>query len=517
MVDIKKIFLTNEAGLRNTFDSLKEDATIDELKELHEKCVKVIKTMKSVVKKQKIPAGPKASIEVIVHRVSEIAYRVKWKIANYDSQNGSEKTLEVTEIESLFANRLRTGIIVNDVFIDVKKFLEECKSGVFKYINNAIQDFKFLKASLTLTGVFQLKEKFEDKFFSLKYEELTGTSDLDKWFETKVVQKFLTDIEEFSTCESGWSLSQIKNLVIQITKFNPIRAGSWIDTPKWLKDRKAVINVKNSFDDCFATAIMSGMFPTDGNSDRISSYPTYHNFLNFNNISFPVSLKDVVKFEKQNDVSVNVFIIEHEEILPVHVTKNEKENHINLLMLIKHYEDEILHHFCWIKNLSRLLVDQVGAHNGTKYFCNTCLHYFHSETKLKNHKLDCRQMNKCKITLPEKGNNILKFTNHAKTLEVPFVIFLDTETFTAPVTTNSAPNNAYQEHKFYAVGYYLHCNYDSSLSGYREMMGPDCENWFAEELKSVGSKIQEVIFTSNLLIKLHKLFFSLINSYLFRF
>lgn len=491
MVDIKKIFTTTEAGLRNSFTSLKEDASVEEINALHLKCTDAVKTMKSVVKKQRIPSGPKAAIETLMNKVSEIAFRLKWRLASREKQ--SEDLLKVVEIESLFNNRLRTGIIVNVNFIDVANFLDECRNAVTEYVSNAVQDFKCVKASVTLTSGFVHNEKDAEKCFPVKYRELCVSSDLNMWFEDYVKDVLLTDIEDFEACESGWVLTQIKNLVIRIAKYNPLRAGSWIDLPKWLKSRKAIVNVKNTSDDCFALAVMSALFPTDRNSDRPSSYPSYEEHLKFINIPFPVALKDVVKFEAQNDISVNVFIIENSEILPVHVTKCEKSNHVNLLMLTKDSEDESYYHYCWIKNLSRALSIQVSANNGAKHFCNRCLHYFHSEEKLSEHKIDCGNMNECKITLPEPGENIMKFKNHRRSLPIPYVIYFDTETLLKKVTSETAPKTAYQQHEIYAAGYYIHCNFDKSQCKYREMSGSGCDDWFARELTQIGNNISEVI------------------------
>lgn len=491
MVDIKNIFSTTEAGLRNSFSTLKEDASPEEINALHAKCKEAVRTIKSVAKKQRMPSGTKASIETIMNKVSEIAFRLKRRLA--DRGKECQDYFKVEEIESLFNNRLRTGIIVNINFIDVNNFLDECKNAVIEYVNIAVQDFKFVKASVTLTGVFAHSEKEDEKYFPVKYSELCATSDLNTWYEENVKEVLLADIEEFEVCESGWSLTQIKNVTIRIAKYNPLRAGSWIDLPAWLKSRKAIINVKNAGDDCFALAVMSALFPVDKNSDRPSSYPSYETHLKFHNITFPLALKDVPKFETQNNISVNVFIIDDSEIFPVHTTRCEKALHVNLLMLTKENDDETYHHYCWIKNLSRALSSQVSGNNGAKYFCNRCLHYFHSEEKLAGHKIDCNNMNECKITLPEPGKNIMKFKNHHRSLTIPYVIYFDTETLLKKVTADTAPKTAYQQHELYAAGYYLHCNFDKSQCKYRDMIGSGCDEWFAQELTQIGNNIDEVI------------------------
>ena len=49
--------------------------------------------------------------------------------------------------------------------------------------------------------------------------------------------------------------------------------------------------------------------PVDHNAVRVSSYKAYENELNFKGIEFPVRPKQIPKFEKQNNISVNVYIL----------------------------------------------------------------------------------------------------------------------------------------------------------------------------------------------------------------
>ena len=50
---------------------------------------------------------------------------------------------------------------------------------------------------------------------------------------------------------------------------------------------------------------------------RESSYPHYTMVLNLQNIEFPITLKDVTKFERLNDVTINVYGIEGQKTLNV--------------------------------------------------------------------------------------------------------------------------------------------------------------------------------------------------------
>ena len=54
-------------------------------------------------------------------------------------------------------------------------------------------------------------------------------------------------------------------------------------------------------------SVLSALHPVQKHSDRTSRYQSHKAELKFSGISFPVKLVDIPIFEKQNDISVNVF------------------------------------------------------------------------------------------------------------------------------------------------------------------------------------------------------------------
>lgn len=85
--------------------------------------------------------------------------------------------------------------------------------------------------------------------------------------------------------------------------------SSYIRLPNQIAKKHACVNVKNNDEACFAWAIVSSLFPADSHSDRVSSYPHYSEILNLKNIELPMSLPQITKFEKQNNISVNIYIL----------------------------------------------------------------------------------------------------------------------------------------------------------------------------------------------------------------
>jgi len=180
--------------------------------------------------------------------------------------------------------------------------------------------------------------------------------------------------------------------------------GSYIELPGAVKRKQACVNVHNDDDRCFMWAILSALHPVGGRglAHRVSKYRPFEDELNFDGIEFPMKPRQVAKFEEQNDVSVNVFILKKQnkifEVSPIHTTSRKKDRHVNLLMVRNHYVDgaetepetESRSHYVWIKNLSRLLNEQLLGKRVKKYICDRCLYFFHTAGKLASHEAVCR-------------------------------------------------------------------------------------------------------------------------------
>lgn len=304
----------------------------------------------------------------------------------------------------------------------------------------------------------------------------------------------------------GWTLVQILYLELNVNKYNPLRASSYIPLPREIVIKKAVINIKNEDPFCFGWAIMAGLYEPVGNPCRSSSYPDFRERLDFTGISFPISLKDIAKFELQNNMSVNVFGYEMcfkdnkrvcEIIGPLYYTKNKKNVHVNLLLID---DGKGKNHYCYIKNLSRLVSSQISSRHGMKHLCDGCLQNFATEEKLKRHvEQDC---NFVRIDFPSNdlirdkfGNNvpanILKFENVQKQFKVPIVIYGDFECLLKPIPKQNQTlddESSYTikvaEHIPYSFAYYLKCSFDDSLSKFKMYRGENCAKFFIEYIEA---------------------------------
>ncbi|XP_055308224.1 uncharacterized protein LOC129572305 [Sitodiplosis mosellana] len=194
-----------------------------------------------------------------------------------------------------------------------------------------------------------------------------------------------------------------------------------------------------------------------------------------------------------------------EKIEPVRITPEVKRNHIHLLLLTQRSDnpDDVMDsktHYCWIKDLSRLISNQVSSHRGRHYFCDRCLNYFHRLALLEEDRINCGKQNVCGIEMPAGGDDIIKFRNTKNQLKAPFVIYADvkallktpTEPFCKQYGNKPVKTVAYQKHEVYSIGYYFKCEFDDSKPFYKSYRGKDCIEWFVKELHDASSIFNQI-------------------------
>lgn len=273
--------------------------------------------------------------------------------------------------------------------------------------------------------------------------------------------KILNTIETYLNTGSGWCVHRVRMLELNIVRYRPIHGAnsSYIKLPPFIANKKAVINVKNPNDNkCFLWSVLAYLYNQPGRNYQLSWYKKYEKTLNMDNINYPVKLKDIDKFERQNvNLSVNVITFEEENsnneqkytFYPLRVTKFREREHVIQLLLIPGTTKEHFH-YCLINTkkgfngLSRLLCNLTKVGKATHY-CPFCLHRFSSE-KSSTAKLNCeKHIEICKnygvqrIKLPSPDSEqekIMKFRDYSSTIRTPYTIYADFESFIKPTSSN---------------------------------------------------------------------------------
>ena len=74
-----------------------------------------------------------------------------------------------------------------------------------------------------------------------------------------VNRQLLNFIEVYEHNGSGWVFSNFASLQLTLWHLDPLRASTFVPLPQWVRDKKAVVNVTGTGDDCFKYAMLAGM------------------------------------------------------------------------------------------------------------------------------------------------------------------------------------------------------------------------------------------------------------------
>ena len=90
------------------------------------------------------------------------------------------------------------------------------------------------------------------------------------------------------------------------------RGESYIDFPKWLKNKLATINPQNEDNECFKYAITVAVNHQQikNHFERISNLESFIDQYKWKNINFPATIKDWENFEQDNKtIDLNILFV----------------------------------------------------------------------------------------------------------------------------------------------------------------------------------------------------------------
>ena len=160
--------------------------------------------------------------------------------------------------------------------------------------------------------------------FIQKLRHLKG-KDENKLFD-KIIARIGEVLANFQRSGSNWVFVSINQLEIHMADWKPISGSSYIPLPKKIKNKGAVINMKNEDNQCFKWCVVRALNPVEKNSEQITKeLKDQSERLDWSGLRFPVDLKQIKIFEKFNpQISINVFGFE-ESVYPLRIPETKKE------------------------------------------------------------------------------------------------------------------------------------------------------------------------------------------------
>ena len=204
--------------------------------------------------------------------------------------------------------------------------------------------------------------------------------------------------------------------------------------------------------------------------ERIGDLIEKSKSFDWDGISFPVEWRDIDRFEKRNDISVNVLGWFKGKVYIARKTKMKRIRHVNLLLI----KNNGKRHFCLIVSLSRLLRKE--NQKNQRFYCDNCLNSI-PKVSFEKHKEFCETFDACKTIPPEKAN-FMQFKNYKNQTSTPFRIYADSEAILKPV---SRDNGEFQEHIPCGFCFHTVSETDEKFSPVL-IRGQNCVDEFVEKL-----------------------------------
>ncbi|XP_074042580.1 uncharacterized protein [Leptinotarsa decemlineata] len=518
MVDFPKIKSVIDKYILHIRDDYSDHIVKQAIQFINKHIRKCILAMKKI----KFSVGEKKKIITQVGELKRFKVIIKMMNNKHTGSGLKRRSSRVKwqNVNNVFNSRVTTGVIINLTHKDPKKFLDDAFPLFKREISKILKQMSCLKVNFTLSGDFIKKsndgEIVDRKYFSTPNKVIDSSTDLASWYNENAVDVILNKLGEFEEQQSGWALSKILLLEVAVNEYVIGNGSSFIPLPQEIARKKACINVQNNDEMCFFWSIISALYPVAKDPQRVSKYPHYSTVLNTTGLNTPMDLHQISKFEKLNNISINVYTLELNQakeksffvVVPARLTTTKRDRHVNLLLIQDKYfpklndyeappindddETEIKFHYCWIKDMSRLFSKQMSNHRGQKFFCDRCLNYFSSQQKLNDHTVLCEKVNDCKISFPT--YDYVEFRNYVYKQKCPFIIFADFESLLEKCNESiSNKTTKYQKHIPFSAGYYFKCSYDDSLSHFKSYRGEDCMKWFANELSDIAKFVESKI------------------------
>ena len=431
------------------------------------------------------------------HRKISLNLGMKKALTKYAIKN----KFRVQEGQSAFKRYANNLTLINKHFTGEAglSMIQHQKSLLLNFLKNN----RNMKLNIRATAIFiQKREELELNIEKEVSYNLPATrfnihneDELTEAIEDSVKQ-ILLQIEKLEALASGLKFKGIVSITIHYDKYDPTRAGKYIALPKFVKLKKACVNIKNKDNKCFKYCVQSVVYDI---LSKVHPEEMYHynklndDLLNWEGVKFPTGNRDIDRFEENNNglVSINLYEVDDtlndDKIISVRTTKRkDAKHHINMLRI---YDDNTNNsHYVVVTGLSRLLGKQKNNRKTSKHICTYCHHPFCNKKVLDKHlEKGCMAIEGQQIKLPQKGS-FIEFDKYNTKLECPFVIYGDFECLT--VESEDGIKGTYQHHK--PCGFMLNVvdriNKKSTPYLYR---GEDCMDKFVAQLSLIRQDIFE--------------------------
>ena len=199
--------------------------------------------------------------------------------------------------------------------MDVDKFFDRIRKGLIELIKRELKTRTSARIQMTAWIRFVRDEDRVDLTFNSLMTSVYRGSNLDRTVDGMIANMEF-QIENPAPLNSRFVFDEVLYLDVNFHQLNLTRGSSYLPLPDSIAKRKAVINPQNGDEECFKWAIITvdKWMDIDSHPERVSNLREFADNYDWSGLKFPVSLKQIGKFESKKDISVNVLGLEGKDI-----------------------------------------------------------------------------------------------------------------------------------------------------------------------------------------------------------
>jgi hypothetical protein len=163
-----------------------------------------------------------------------------------------QSLFDVVDENTAMKNNSIVEKVTSKIPMDEHTFLTKAKLTLCNLLEqHRNTKIKFNLTCIMIRTAMATGEQHDDKptFWSEAHENFPATelNDLYEIMKEKVLYAFASHLNK----GSNWRFKEVKSLTVHNDRNIPLRGSSYKDLPKFVKDKKAVINIKNADNECF--------------------------------------------------------------------------------------------------------------------------------------------------------------------------------------------------------------------------------------------------------------------------
>ena len=237
------------------------------------------------------------------------------------------KPFKPIELEEAFGGAYRSYRINGRLKVDVDMFFNRIGKRLIELIERELRTRTSARIQTTAWIRFvrdrplggpdeahdeEGQERVELAFNSLMTSLYRG-SEMDQIVDGMIADmKF--QIENPALLNSRFVFDEFLYLDVNFHQLNLTRGSSYLPLPDWLARKKAIVNPHNDDEECFKWSVIAAEKVGMRDPQRVSNLRKFKDNYDWSGLEFPVSIKDIGKFETRNNISVNVLAVEGRDI-----------------------------------------------------------------------------------------------------------------------------------------------------------------------------------------------------------